>query len=38
MDEFNIDRFQPDKPWIRFRNFLIGLASIITLVLLFKYC
>lgn len=39
MDEFNIDRFQPDDPWIRFRNTLIGLiAMAIALVLLFKFC
>lgn len=39
MDEFNIDKFQPDKSWIRFRNTLIGLVvGGIALVLLFKFC
>lgn len=40
MDEFNIDKSEPDLAWIRFRNTLIGLIVLIVsgVVLLFKFC
>lgn len=38
MDEFNIDKWEPDKPWINFRNILTGIVLFITLTILYFTC